>query len=198
MTGLSEMPLAEKTSVPSAGNGGSRVSKTADLASVAKRQGAAAAPSPAAPQTLIPARRKLLPIVFPMVLFGVDEDGAVALAESGAIWAFDLSGGRMGKRKLHFYRDDLLNYREGAAKKIVGVENVISSILPFLGDKAPAAASIRAIELSWRWCLCSSVISELLSSGELREVSPRARGAGISPQVSYSSAFAFLERRVVL
>jgi hypothetical protein len=144
-----------------------------------------------------------------MVLLGLDEDAAAALAESGALVAFDLSLSSRGKRKIHVWRDSLLAYSNlsntlSAVQKTVaatrqgpGLQACLSHMLPALGKVALEAATVRLRELAWRWCVCPDQIRKLVQAGELRETNRRSRRGSQAAYVQQASVFEFLKRRYI-
>jgi hypothetical protein len=139
--------------------------------------------TPTAPPTgrtfRLPGRRLLLPIIFVMVVFSIDENKALELAESGTLWAFNLSARAAGRRKVHFFRDSIELYNPTAmpGRRTGSLEQVIASILPSVAGQGSGIATVRASELSWRWCLNQGTVANLIDSGELREVGQHSRSA---------------------
>jgi hypothetical protein len=160
----------------------------------------AATPSPISPPTgrtfRLPGRRLLLPVIFVMVLLSIDENKALELAESGAVWAFNLSARADGRRKVHFFRDSIELYNPTAmpGRRTGTIEHVIASVLPSIGQGV-GVATIRASELSWRWCLSQGSVANLIDSGDLHEIGQRSGSE--SPRISRDSAAQFLNRRAI-
>ena len=143
-------------------------------------------------------RRRLLPLIFFSILFGFDEDDALALVEDHKLApAFNLATHASGRRNIRVWRGSVEQWSPGQS---IGprakVDDVITAALPSLCVGSDATASVCAIELARRFCLAPDTIAQFLHVGELIEVG-RHNSACESPRVSRSSVTAFLKRRVL-
>jgi hypothetical protein len=143
----------------------------------------------------LPGRRLLLPVIFVMVLLSIDENKALELAESGALWAFNLSARADGRRKVHYFRNsiELYNPAAGPGRRTGSLEHVIASVLPSISGQGVGVPTVRGSELAWRWCLSQGTVANLIGNGDLREVGQRSGSE--SPRISIDSAAQFLARR---
>jgi hypothetical protein len=154
--------------------------------------------APATPDALcIDSRRKLLPLQFFCILHGVESDVALQLVEDHALYpAFNLSSRSDGKRKVHLWRGAIQEFRYGKPASKPKLEQIIDATLPMLGLTDTEAATIRGVELAYRFCLCSDSIAQMVRAGELREIGHHDP-INETYRISYGSVVSFLERRVI-
>jgi hypothetical protein len=103
----------------------------------------AAAPSPApALVPAIPARRKLLPLAFFGVLFGVEPIELIEEVDARILRpAFNLAVLDSRRRMIRVWRGAIENFQPGEASPKGDVASVITAILPPLGIAPPASVS---------------------------------------------------------
>jgi hypothetical protein len=156
--------------------------------------------SDATPQLTIrlDVRRKLIPLEVFAVLHGLRLRDALGLVDDQKLWpCFNLSIFTRRNRKVHLFRGSFESYEPGRMSARSNLEAVIAAILPPLGVAPPASATIRGAELQFRWCCSNKQIFLLMKEGELVEVGRRQNSQNDSPRISYASAAAFLERRLL-
>jgi hypothetical protein len=159
----------------------------------------ARAPAPAAPPELrINGRRKLVPISFFSVAYGIDQKGAVQLIENQILWpCFNLGVSANGKRHICVWRKAIETFQpDRTTTQHPKLEQVIADVLPSLGLTRADKATIRGSELYFRWSISLKTFSDLLRAGELREVGKRASPCE-SPRIAWTSAAEFLKRRLL-
>jgi hypothetical protein len=111
--------------------------------------------------------------------------------------AWNLAVSAIGKRKIHLWRvavESGLPTQDAAPEPDLAA--IIAAALPMLGIAPAATVTISAVDLAFRFCVGQGLISKLLAAGELREIG-RHSPINETPRISYASAAAFLERRVL-
>ena len=154
------------------------------------------------------ARRMLIPLEFVAVTLDLDEDAAVELAESAALWpAWNLATREDGRRrKIHVWRGSLATVGRDSVEPWMAGEShgstesrptlcsVIAEVLPAAFNRSPETAYIRGTELAWRFCCSMDLIADLIAEGEIQQVGERSRPKE-TPIVSWLSVRDFLTRR---
>ena len=142
--------------------------------------------------------RGLVPLSIPAVVFGLSGDELNAAVDEGTLYpCFNLAVRENAAREIRVWRVAVEKFRTGARAALVNLAEVIDAVLPALGMAPVASATIRAVDLAFRWCLNRQTVHRLIRAGELKLVGRWGRGPGQSPRVSYASAVEFLKRRLL-